>query len=338
MEKFVSFETAEQSGTEPRLNRNPAGSTSSKCVTTKARASFFESGKINKNVLPIRKKRKAHFLAVKLNRQFPLASCNDILEVVRKGTKLMKSINFPTVIVQLRTGSLKKATLYYVILEIETEGYEHKLPAVMFSNPYVHGRTKLAELLPLSFVKCSISGIRLAPMMSRKRYRCAIRKGFCFKMISLTSGGALDGQRENTWNRYNTRITAIRNQLGRFLEKDISQLALLLEKKRTSSKCIYEPRNGLQKYAVSRQKTFRPTLTMDTGKEENLRDKGPSPSSKFFTNKVEPKVCNGCTLQLSLNAVDLKEDNLYYKRAILSKYPLNDLSKLPEYKCVSDFI
>jgi len=127
-----------------------------------------------------------------------VANCNDILEVVGKGTKLMKSINYPTVIVQLQMESLKKSAMYYVILEIETKGYKHKLPALMFSNPYAHRRTKRAELLPLCFVKCSKSGTRLVPMMSRKRYRYANRRGFSFKMISVSYGGASDGQREST--------------------------------------------------------------------------------------------------------------------------------------------
>jgi len=129
-------------------------------------------------------------------------------------------------------------------------------------------------------------------------------------------------------------VTALRNQLGKFLQKDINQMALLLAKERISCKCIFAPHNCMQKYATSRQITFRPTSTMETAKEENLRDKGPSQRSKFSTNEVESKVCNGGTFRLSLNAVDLKEDNVHFKRAILPTYSLYKLVNLTEYRSV----
>jgi len=231
MHKTQSFECAEKSNIELNWDQNPTESSALNCASQKAKDSsgYWESGKVDKNVNLTRIERKTNVSDGKRNRQIPLGNLNNIFEVLGKGTKLMKLINYPTVIVKLQTGNLQKSTLYYAILEIETEEYKHTVPAVMFANPYAHRKTKLAELLPLSFVKCSKkSTICLAPMMARKRYRCVIRRGFSFKIISLIPGGGFNGPRENSWNTYDIRITALRNQLRKTLEKDINQIAFLL--------------------------------------------------------------------------------------------------------------
>jgi len=169
MYKTQSFEGAKQSGTELREDRNPTESSASKGASEEAKAGYFDCEKVDKNVLSTRKEGKTNVSEGKLHRQFLLGNCNNIFEVLGKGTKLMKSMNYPTVIVKLQKGNLKKSTLYYAILKIETEEYDHRVPAIIFSNPYAHRKTKFAELLPLSFVKSSKSTICLAPMMVRKR-------------------------------------------------------------------------------------------------------------------------------------------------------------------------
>jgi len=328
MDETQSFGSAEQSSTELRQDRSPTESSALDCAWQKANAGYIDCGKVDKNVLSSRIEMKTNVSEGKLHRQFLLGNCDDIFEVLGKGTKLMKSINYPTVIVKLQTGNLKKSTLYHAILEIETEEYKRTVPAVLFSNPYAHRKTKLAELLPLSFVKCSKSTICLAPMLARKRYRYVIRRGFSFKIISLLAGGIFDGQKENTWNTYDIRLPALRNQLRKILEKDIIHMTLLLP-----NAGIIAHRSCFQKFARPSQITFSRTWTMGTGKEENL--KGPSKRSKLSTNEVVPKEINGCTFQ---NSVDPNEQNRYFKGASLSTSSMNQLYELAEYSCVSDII
>jgi len=335
MDTTESFEGAEQASPELSLDRNPTESSASKCASENVKAGCFIDGKVDKKVYFSRLETKKNVSEDKLHRKFILGNCNNIFEVLGKGTKLMKSMHWPTVIVKLQTGNLKKSTLYYTILEIETEESKHTVPAIMFSNPYAHRKTKLAELLPLSIVKCSKSTIGLAPMMARKRYRCVIRRGFSFKIISLIPVGAFDGQREIPWNKYDIRMTALRNHLRKTLEKDINQMALLLAKVMLRSAGIVARRSCLQKYATLSQITFSPTLTMGAGKEENLEDKGPTKRAKFSTNKVVPKELKGCTFQ---NSVDPNERRRYLKGARLSTYSLNQLNDLAEYIYVSDII
>jgi len=336
MNKTLSREGTDQASTELRWDQNSTESSASKVASEKFKAGcfgYFVGG--DKNVHFTRKEGKINVSEGKLHRQFLLGNCINTIEVLGKGTKLMKSIHYPTVIVKLQTGNLKKSTLYYAILEIETGEYKHTIPAVLFSNPYAHRKTKLAELLPLSFVKCSKSTICLAPMMARKRYRYVFRRGFYFKIISLIPGGAIDGPKENTWNTYDIRLPALRNQLRKILKKDIIHMALLLAKVMLPSAGIIVRRSCLQKFARPTQITFSPTWTMGTRKEENLQGKGQSKRPKFSTNEAVPKELNGCTFQ---NSVDPTEQNRYFKGASLSTCSMYKLNELAEYNCVSDII
>jgi len=294
-----SFEAKEQFWPDPADDGNPIESTALKCAARKANAAdYFKAGKIDKNVLSSKIDRKMHF-----HEQVHLGNCIDEVEVAGRGTKFMKSINFPTVIVKLRKGNLKKSTMYYVILEIETEEYKHKVvPAIMFSNPHCHGKTKLAELLPLSFKKCSNCIIRPTPMMARKRYRNIIRKGLSYKVISLIPGRGFHGLREHSWNKYDIRETCLRNVFRRLLEKDINQMLLLLAKEIFPFKRTIAPHNCMQKILTASQITFRPR-TVDIGKEKNL--------------PVDPNEYNG---------------ELYFKGSV---YPLNELA---EYTSISQII
>jgi len=154
----------------------------------------------------------------------------DFFQVVGKGTKFMNSINLPTVIVKFLKRDLDKSMVYYVIGESEKEGNRWKVPALMFSNPYAHKKTRYAELLPLCFTKCSRS-VCLAPMLRRKRYRRVFRRGSFFKVKTIQRGRAFDSSRENSWNMYDIRYKVMRNVLRDFIELDIGQWSLHLSNK-----------------------------------------------------------------------------------------------------------
>jgi hypothetical protein len=64
-----------------------------------------------------------------------LTEFEDIFEVISKGTELMKSMNFPKVIVKNITSVLEKAKVYNVILEVETDYFVGQIPALIFSSP-----------------------------------------------------------------------------------------------------------------------------------------------------------------------------------------------------------
>jgi len=147
------------------------------------------------------------------------------LEVIGKGTKLMKSMNFPTVIVKLGDGDLGKARVYYVTLELDEGELMREIPAVMFSNPYVHKKTSVAELLPMALMRNS-KAVFLTPILQRNRYRCFFRRGCTLKIKSLVVGREIYGSGECLWKRYDLTQRVIQDRIRKFVEMDIGQLSL----------------------------------------------------------------------------------------------------------------
>merc|ERR1719233_950821 len=111
------------------------------------------------------------------------------------------------------------------MLELEIDEYKRKLPAVMFSSPYAHRKTRFAELLPLGLMKNTTS-FYLTPILHRKRFRRVFRKGCCFKINSLIPGRAIDGNLEGSWSRYDFSKKSMRGLAMELLELDISQMSL----------------------------------------------------------------------------------------------------------------
>jgi len=163
----------------------------------------------------------------------------DVLEVVAKGTRFMKSLNFSTVIVKLLKSNLKKSMIYYVIVEPATEECRHQIPCIMFSNPSGHTDTRFAELLPLNFFKSSNS-VRLSPMLVRKRYRRIFRRGCSFNIQWLKAGRAFDCSGGISWKMCDMRNRQIRNLIQGFVKQDINKISLLLTKMRNPPKLSRE--------------------------------------------------------------------------------------------------
>jgi len=124
----------------------------------------------------------------------------DVFKIIGKGTKLMKTMNFPTVIVKHLSRNLEKSKVYYIILELETEESTRNIPAVMFSNPYANRTTRYGELLPLGLMKKEKS-FYLTPLLQRKRFKRVFRSECFLKIKLLVPGLALD-DRGDFWNRY----------------------------------------------------------------------------------------------------------------------------------------
>jgi len=186
----------------------------------------LEGGKSNN--LPTKAKKKLYLGKRKFRLDFSNKQI-DVLKVVAKGTRLMKSLNFPTIIVKLRMGNLKKSVIHYVIVEPSTEECQGQIPCVMFSNPYARTDTRLAELLPLYFFKCSNS-TNLSPMLVRKRYRRIFRRGCTFNIQWFKSGRAFDCSGGKSWKMYDVRNVQMRKLIQGFIEEDINEISLLLTK------------------------------------------------------------------------------------------------------------
>jgi len=153
---------------------------------------------------------------------------NDVvaLEVVRDGTKLMKTIKMPTVIVKFRNRDLQKSKIYYATLWVDTAEYLGEFPAILFSSRYHSERTEYCELLPLIFGKSKQIPDRysLKPMLRSKGWKRIFNKGCSFKVTALKGGRLVDWLNECPWNIYDVRIKELRSLLRSFIHRDIREM------------------------------------------------------------------------------------------------------------------
>jgi len=156
------------------------------------------------------------------------------IEVIGEGTKLMKSISFPTVIIKTRMTNLQSCTVYYVTLGLESKEFVGKIPTLMFSSPYcLSGRTEYAELLPLRVKrdKQNPEFIALRPMLTSSRYKGVFRKGCSFQINSLEKGRTTNSSCKDPWNSRNSTIKEVREKLADIIYDDIGQIPKAMARK-----------------------------------------------------------------------------------------------------------
>jgi len=183
----------------------------------------LDGREIGRNKLSSKGKKEIFLAESNLRQDVILNIQEHVFEVWARGTRFMKSIDFPTVIIKLREGNLRKSMIYSVIMRPETEEYTMAIPCLVFSCPYGHAKTKFAELLPLYFLK-SDDCVTLSPMLRRKRFRRIFQRENSFKVQWLMTGRASDGSRGMQWKRYDVRDRQIRNLLQGFIGKDINEM------------------------------------------------------------------------------------------------------------------
>jgi len=266
----------------------------------------------------------------------------ETFEVFSKGTKFMKSINFPTVIIKLPSRTLCKSTVYYVILEPRqksptgsvNEKY-YKIPGVLFSNPDGQKLTRFAELLPLCFYKRSNS-VCFTPMLGKKRCRHVFRRGCSFKVKWLIPDRAFSRSREHSWNKYDLRSKEMRNMLTRFIEYDIRQLSLLMTKTVIQLKLKTKHHSGLRKGSSSGRIKLHTSENVNTEKKETPHEIA---SRKFqtFCRSYEP-VNGGRGSLISAGYSNVSPSNTSSSwdiRTTFKWHSNNNLDGSSKYRCIS---
>jgi len=190
----------------------------------------------------------------------------NFFEVFAKGTKFMKSIDFPTVIVKFLNGNFDKSMIYYVILEPDAGESKWNIPSLLFSSPYAHKKTSFAELLPLYFSKVSNSVI-LSPMLLKQRFRQLFRRGCTFKVKSIILGRTFDCSGGNLWKMYDLRKKEIRNMLKGFIEQDIKEMSLRMTKLLIPMK-LSKLRQGIPRESTCRKRKLRSSEFFDLDDRE----------------------------------------------------------------------
>jgi len=311
-------------------DRNPNESFMLNDDTSVANIGYFEGGKIQKNLLA----------KDEIQQEVMLEKGMDVFQVVGKGTQFMNSISMPTIIVELLSSLLDKSMVYYLIMELETEKNPRNVPAVMFSNPYAHRKTRYAELLPLCWTKSSKS-LCLAPLLRRKRYRRIFRRGVCFKVKSLLPGRAFNSTREHLWNMYDIRKKGMQNVLKELIELDICQLSLHLRYNLTPlkhiSKRCKDMRNGIWEQTV-------PVISEIRNHEEReiTQEIAHHKSSSFRMSNKIPEVSKGgysFSKCLIVRPSKQKRKKIQTQREILFHVTqISILGELDKYFCISGIV
>jgi len=150
----------------------------------------------------------------------------DLFGVVLKGngTKLMRDIDFPTVIIEIRKQKLQNSMVYYTILEPKSGLYVGEIACLLFTSPYRNKTdATTAELLPLGMILSKSSRVSVTPLLLHEQYRCLFQEGCTFQVKSFKSGRRLDWK-QRRWKNYDLESSWIPDLLRRLVQFDISQM------------------------------------------------------------------------------------------------------------------
>lgn len=137
----------------------------------------------------------------------------------------MRKIEFPTIIIQMKKKHLHNSMIYYVILNSAAGRYVGDIVGLLFARPCRSGKVRRAELLPLHMIRSGKHNreLKVAPMLSLRKYRCLFEQGCTFKVTAIEFGRRSDSRRR-LWKNYNLRNLEIHDLLRRLLHLDIGQI------------------------------------------------------------------------------------------------------------------
>jgi len=140
------------------------------------------------------------------------------LAVIGNGTRLMREINFPTVIIETRKKNLQNSMVYYIILKPMLGLYVGEIACLLFTNPYRSKRdTTKAELLPLiRGMPSRSSGGSFTPLLLQERYKGIFREGSTFQVKAIEVGRPLDWKQWQ-WKNYDLESSWVNDLLSRLV-------------------------------------------------------------------------------------------------------------------------
>jgi len=156
------------------------------------------------------------------------------LEVISRGSRLMREIEFPTVIIQMKKKYLYNSMVYYVVLNSVAGRYSGDIAGLLYARPCSSEKVQRAELLPLHMVRSEKRGgkLKMAPMLLRKQYRCLFKQGSFFRVITMEFGRR-SASKKRLWKNYNLKNLETHDLLRRLLHLDISLIPNHLLKQMT---------------------------------------------------------------------------------------------------------
>jgi len=344
---YVKEETKEQQNTlieRTRISRRRGHSTSRETFKSSSPSSSIFLAELTVATPDSSKHRDLSYVrsirkvaGLKLEDKLLVEKDNLSLRVLRKGTKFMKSIKFPTVIIRMVRPNLQQSMMYYVTLEPESEEFVGQIPALMFSNPYCSGKkTDLAELLPLRIKRSKwAEWFSLTPMLLSKGYKKIFSKGCSFKINAVSNGRVVNMSVECPWKLWDLETRKMQKVIIDIISGDIRQI----------------PKNMLRALTpLKRKKTFT-KLGLNSGEASH---RSPKETVKVSEESSESRLSDYCG-DLKFTGLTAKggfaewfkilppnirvDQNFRCNRGtILMKDNFSDMQMFQEYLCISDNI
>jgi hypothetical protein len=149
------------------------------------------------------------------------------ITVLCDGTRLMKDILFPTVIVKMPKKRLRTSMVYYIVLTTGSGLYVEDIPCLLYSNSTGNKKeVQTAELLPLRMVSSETNStyLSLSPLLFYDQYRCLFHEGFTFKVKAIKSGRRVS-RKQRPWKYYELgKLEMMHDLLRRLICLDIRQM------------------------------------------------------------------------------------------------------------------
>jgi len=147
------------------------------------------------------------------------------LAVIGNGTRLMREIDFPTVIIETRKKNLQNSMVYYIVLKPTLGLYVGEIACLLFTNPHRSKRDTIkAELLPLiSGIPSKRSGGSFTPLLLQEKYKGLFRKGSTFQVNAIEGGRPLDWK-QRQWKNYDLESSWVSDLLSRLVWLDVQQI------------------------------------------------------------------------------------------------------------------
>lgn len=182
------------------------------------------------------------------------------LEISGSGTRLMRSIKFPTVIIQMRNKKLNRSMVYYVILRSTAGRYIGDIAGLLFANPFESKDVQRAELLPLHTVRSRKrpGAFKLGPLLLLEGYKCLFEEGCTFEVKALECGRR-SNWKKGIWKHYDHEKLEIHDLLRRLVCLDISLIPPHMLKLMTPLRIA---ENRMQKRRRRRGKSYKSSPKM----------------------------------------------------------------------------
>jgi len=155
------------------------------------------------------------------------------VEIVSRGSKLMKRMKLPTLYIRLCEGKLMKSKVYYVILQSQSGQFRREIPAIMYTNPKAVWSTQTAELLPLcvglDYKRSNCAAF--TPMLLSADLKRMFRRGRIFNVKVLVGGRLVDRFETEPWNKQDIKLSATRMMITDIIYQDIRGMPIDMMKR-----------------------------------------------------------------------------------------------------------